>query len=73
MVVVRRLKLKPKHPLQSLLKYMDVISKLRHHHLVSILGHCIVGGQDGANTASFVFLVFEHVQNGTLRSHLTGN
>ncbi|XP_010915091.1 probable LRR receptor-like serine/threonine-protein kinase At1g14390 isoform X1 [Elaeis guineensis] len=71
MVVVRRLKLKPKHPLQSLLKYMDVISKLRHHHLVSILGHCIVGGQDGANTASFVFLVFEHVQNGTLRSHLT--
>lgn len=52
---------------------MDIISKLRHHHLVSIVGHCIASGPDGGNTMDSVFLVSEHITNGNLRDHLGGN
>ncbi|PKA64498.1 putative LRR receptor-like serine/threonine-protein kinase [Apostasia shenzhenica] len=69
-VLVRSLKLKQKISHQSLLQYLDVISKLRHRHLVSIFGHCIDTSQENVNSNS-VFLVFEYVSNGTLRSHLT--
>ncbi|XP_020572567.1 probable LRR receptor-like serine/threonine-protein kinase At1g14390 [Phalaenopsis equestris] len=70
-VIVRSLKLKQKYSSQSLLQYIDIISKLRHRHLVSILGHCIANGEGNANVPSLVFLVFEYVSNGTLRNHLT--
>nr|DAD34810.1 TPA_asm: hypothetical protein HUJ06_005450 [Nelumbo nucifera] len=70
-VAVRCLKLKNKHSPQSLLQHMEVISKLRHRHLVGILGHCIVTFQDHPNAANTLFLVLEHVSNGALRSHLT--
>lgn len=70
-VIVRSLKLKQKNSPQSLLQYIDVVSKLRHRHLVSILGHCITTSEGNANTPAIVFLVFEFVSNGTLRSHLT--
>jgi serine/threonine protein kinase len=72
-VVVRCLKLKQKYVSQNLTQYMDIISKLRHKHLVSIIGHCISDVQDISNTATMVYLVSEFVSNGTLRSHLTGN
>ncbi|KAF8399429.1 hypothetical protein HHK36_015294 [Tetracentron sinense] len=72
MVLVRCLKLKQRYSPQSLLQHMEVVSKLRHRHLVSILGHCIVTYQDHPNAASTLFLVFEYVSNGALRSHLTG-
>lgn len=70
-VLVRSLKLKQNISSQSLLQYLDIISKLRHRHLVSILGHCIANGDGNPNTPSIVFLVFEYVSNGTLRNHLT--
>ncbi|KAG0491782.1 hypothetical protein HPP92_005180 [Vanilla planifolia] len=69
--VVRILKLKPKNPSHGLPQFIDVISKLRHRHLVSVLGHCITTEQGNASTPNIVCLVFEHVCNGTLRSHLT--
>lgn len=72
MVLVKSLKLKQKHLSQSLMPHMDVLSKLRHRHLVSILGHCIVTYQDHPNTASTVFIVHEHVSNGSLRDYLNG-
>jgi len=71
-VLVKSLKLKQKHLSQSLMQHMDVLSKLRHRHLVSILGHCIVTYQDHPNTASTVFIVHEHVSNGSLRDYLNG-
>ncbi|XP_042499443.1 probable LRR receptor-like serine/threonine-protein kinase At1g14390 [Macadamia integrifolia] len=71
LVVVRCLKLKQWHSPQSLLQQMEVISKLRHRHLVGILGHCIVTYQDHPNVSNTIFLVLEYVSNGTLRSHLT--
>jgi hypothetical protein len=51
---------------------MEIISKLRHRHLVCIIGHCIVGDQENPNIASSVYLISESVTNGSLRSHLTG-
>uniref|UniRef100_A0A0D9WRM5 non-specific serine/threonine protein kinase n=1 Tax=Leersia perrieri TaxID=77586 RepID=A0A0D9WRM5_9ORYZ len=70
-VSLRCLKLKPKYSPQSLTQYMEIISKLRHRHLVSIIGHCIVEDQENPNIASSVCLVSECVTNGSLRSHLT--
>ncbi|KAA8529454.1 hypothetical protein F0562_033747 [Nyssa sinensis] len=69
-VLVKCLKLKQKHSPQTLQQHMEVISKLRHRHLVSVLGHCIVSYHDHPNTASTVFIVLEYVTNGSLRDHL---
>ncbi|KAK9277563.1 hypothetical protein L1049_007108 [Liquidambar formosana] len=69
--LVKCLKLKQKHSPQSLLQYTEAISKLRHRNLVSVLGHCVVTYQDHPNAASTVFIVLEHVSNGSLRDHLT--
>ncbi|KAK9045413.1 hypothetical protein V6N11_059293 [Hibiscus sabdariffa] len=70
-VVVKCLKLKQKHAPQNLIQHMEVLSKLRHRHLVSVLGHCVVTYQDHPNIASTVFVVFEHIANGSLRDYLT--
>ncbi|KAK1259700.1 putative LRR receptor-like serine/threonine-protein kinase [Acorus gramineus] len=69
-VVVRRLKLKQRESYQRLAQYMEVISKLRHRHLVSILGHCFVNSQIVPNTTDTIYVIFECVSNGTLRDHL---
>ncbi|XP_039033245.1 probable LRR receptor-like serine/threonine-protein kinase At1g14390 [Hibiscus syriacus] len=71
LVVVKCLKLNQKHAPQNLMQHIEVLSKLRHRHLVSVLGHCIVTYQDHPNIASTVFVVFEHISNGTLRDYLT--
>ncbi|XVF03386.1 hypothetical protein REPUB_Repub04eG0256800 [Reevesia pubescens] len=70
-VVVKCVKLKQKHLPQNLMQHMEVLSKLRHRHLVSVLGHCIVTYEDHPNTASTMFIVFEHIANGSLRDYLT--
>uniref|UniRef100_A0A2N9E118 non-specific serine/threonine protein kinase n=1 Tax=Fagus sylvatica TaxID=28930 RepID=A0A2N9E118_FAGSY len=69
-VLVKSMKLKQKHLSQSLMQHMEVLPKLRHRHLVSLLGHCIVTYQEHPNTASTVFIVHEHVSNGSLRDYL---
>ncbi|WVZ79595.1 hypothetical protein U9M48_027159 [Paspalum notatum var. saurae] len=70
-VLIRCLRLKQKYAPQNLIQYMDIISKFRHRHLVSIIGHCIVIDQENPNIANSVYLVSECVTNGSLRSHLT--
>ncbi|KAK3134000.1 hypothetical protein QOZ80_6AG0543760 [Eleusine coracana subsp. coracana] len=70
-VLVKCLRLKPKYSPQSLVQYMEIVSKLRHRHLVSIIGHCIVNDEENPNIASSVYLISECVSNGSLRSHLT--
>ncbi|KAJ3692034.1 hypothetical protein LUZ60_012384 [Juncus effusus] len=71
-VVVKCLKLKQKYNSpQNLVQYMEIISKLRHRHVVSIIGHCVSNGQDLATSPAMMYLVLEFVSNGTLRSHLT--
>ncbi|CAH1417139.1 unnamed protein product [Lactuca virosa] len=70
-VLIKCLKLKQKHSTQNLQQHMEVISKLRHRHLVSVLGHCIVSYVDHPNSGSTAFVVLENVSNGSLRDHLT--
>lgn len=44
---------------------VDIISRVHHRHLVSLVGYCIAGAQR--------MLVYEFVPNGTLEYHLHGN
>ncbi|KAF6136952.1 hypothetical protein GIB67_030716 [Kingdonia uniflora] len=70
-VVVRCLKLKQRHSSQTFLQNVEILSKLRHRHLVSLLGHCLIPHQTYPNVVDTVFLVSEYVSNGTLRNYLT--
>ncbi|XP_073059299.1 probable LRR receptor-like serine/threonine-protein kinase At1g14390 [Primulina eburnea] len=71
-VLVKCLKLKQKHSTQALQQHMEtVVSKLRHRHLVSVLGHCTVTYQDHPNTASTVFIVLENIACGSLKDHIS--
>ncbi|KAG8376417.1 hypothetical protein BUALT_Bualt09G0061300 [Buddleja alternifolia] len=69
-VAIRCLKLKRNHSTQYFMPHIEMISKLRHHHLVSALGHCFEYYLDDSSV-SRVFLVFEYVPNGTLRSSIS--
>ncbi|KAL4195552.1 hypothetical protein AMTRI_Chr05g73860 [Amborella trichopoda] len=70
MVLVKCLKLKQRQSPQSIMQRVELISNLRHRHLISILGHCFMYYQDSPGVSG-VFLVFEYVYNGTLRSHIS--
>lgn len=70
-VLIKSIKLKHKHSVKNLKQHMEVISQLRHQNLVSVVGHCIVMYQDRNNKGSTIFVVLEHVPNGSLRDHLT--
>ncbi|KAL3534854.1 hypothetical protein ACH5RR_003315 [Cinchona calisaya] len=69
-VAVRCLKTKRRHSTQNFMHHIELISKLRYHHLVSSLGHCFECYLDDSSV-SRIFLVFEYVPNGTLRSWIS--
>ncbi|CAL5368501.1 unnamed protein product [Camellia sinensis] len=70
-VAIRSLALFRKDSIRNLKLRLDLLSKLRHPHLVGLLGHCIDGGAQDDSTVDRVFLVYEHVPNGDFRSHLS--
>ncbi|CAN8266721.1 unnamed protein product [Cochlearia groenlandica] len=71
-VLVRCIKLKQKSLPQSLAQQMEVLSKLRHMHLVSVLGHCIASNQDhNQHNGNTIFIVQEYISNGSLKDFLT--
>ncbi|KAK8318716.1 hypothetical protein V6Z12_A13G191500 [Gossypium hirsutum] len=69
-VAIRCLKMKKSHSTQSFMHHIELISKLRYRHLVSALGHCFVCYLDDSSV-SRIFLIFEYVPNGTLRSWIS--
>ncbi|KAF7130211.1 hypothetical protein RHSIM_Rhsim10G0008500 [Rhododendron simsii] len=70
-VAIRSLALRRKYSVRNLNLRLDLLSKLRHPHLVGLLGHCIdAGGQDDS-TVDRLFLVYEYVSNGNFRTHLS--
>lgn len=70
-VAIQCLKMKRNHSTQTFTRHIELISKLRHKHLVSALGHCFEYYLDDSSV-SRIFLVFEDVPNGTLRDWISG-
>ncbi|KAI3473857.1 hypothetical protein Pfo_028038 [Paulownia fortunei] len=70
-VAIRSLALFRKYSIRNLRLRLDLLSKLRHPHLVGLLGHCIDGGMQDDSTIHRLFLVQEFVPNGNFRSHLS--
>ncbi|KAG5232861.1 inactive leucine-rich repeat receptor protein [Salix suchowensis] len=70
-VVIRCLKMKRSHGTHNFMQHIELISKLRHRHLVSALGHGFEYYLDDSSV-SRIFLVFEYVPSGTLRSWISG-
>ncbi|CAN6439896.1 unnamed protein product [Victoria cruziana] len=71
MVAIRCVKVKKKQNAHNFTNLIELVSKLRHHHLVSALGHCFEYYLDDSSI-SRLFLVFEYVSNGTLRENVSG-
>lgn len=69
-VAIRCLKMKKSHSTRNFMHHIELISKLRHRHLVSALGHCFECYLDDSSV-SRIFLIFEYVPNGTLRSWIS--
>ncbi|XP_020580299.1 probable inactive leucine-rich repeat receptor-like protein kinase At3g03770 isoform X2 [Phalaenopsis equestris] len=71
LIAIRCLKLKKQHTSQNCNRHIELISKLRHQHLVSALGHCFEYYLEDSSVST-LFLIFEYVSNGTLRSNISG-
>ena len=69
-VAIRCLPTSKKYSIRNLKLRLDMLAKIRHPHLVCILGHCIQVKDDGS--VNRVFLVYEYIPNGNFRSHLSG-
>ncbi|KAK6803977.1 hypothetical protein RDI58_001761 [Solanum bulbocastanum] len=65
-VTIRCQIMKKSNTRQNFMHHIELISKLRHQHLVSALGHCFQFYSDDSSV-SRIFLIFEYVPNGTLR------
>ncbi|KAK7350696.1 hypothetical protein VNO77_09574 [Canavalia gladiata] len=70
-VVIRGLPLSKKYSIRNFKLRLDLLAKLRHPHLVSLLGHCIDGA--GEHNDTKVFLIYECVSNGSFQTYLSGD
>ncbi|KAJ6764200.1 hypothetical protein OIU74_023140 [Salix koriyanagi] len=70
-VAIRCVPSSMKYSMRNLKLRMDLLAKLRHPHLVCLLGHCIDGGGQDDYRVKNVFLVYEYVSNGNFRAHLS--
>lgn len=70
-VVIRCIPLSKKYSIRNFKLRLDLLAKLRHAHLVLLLGHCI-DGILGERNDSKVFLVYEFVSNGSFQTYLSG-
>ncbi|KAJ0044755.1 hypothetical protein Pint_05730 [Pistacia integerrima] len=70
-VAIRRFKMRKRHSPQMYTHNIEMISKLRHSHLVSALGHCFESCVDDSSVSN-IYLIFEFLPNRTLRSYISG-
>ncbi|CAN4079116.1 unnamed protein product [Withania somnifera] len=72
-VAVRSLNVYRRYSNRNVKLQLDLLSKFRHPHLVSLLGHCIDGGAPDDSTVPRIFLIYEYISNGNFRAHLSEN
>jgi len=72
LVAIRSVKVIKSFSTQDFVHYIEQIFKYRHRHLVSVLGHCIECYLDDSSVSS-IFIVFEYIPNGTLKSWISGD
>ncbi|KAL5080604.1 hypothetical protein RYX36_009025 [Vicia faba] len=70
-VVIRSFVLSKKCSIQNLKAKLDLLSKLEHPNLVSLLGHCIDGGVQDDSSNQKLHLVYEYVPNGDYHTRLS--
>ncbi|EXB97691.1 putative inactive leucine-rich repeat receptor-like protein kinase [Morus notabilis] len=70
LIAIRSLRMKKRRSPAAYTHHLEMISKIRHCHLVSFLGHCLECQLDDSGV-SRIFLVFEFVPNGTLRDFIS--
>ena len=71
LVAIRSVKLTKSCRTRDFMQHIEMISKFRHHHLVSVLGHCFEHYLDDSNVRR-IFIVFEYVPNGSLKTWISG-
>eukprot|EP00253_Pinus_taeda_P020782 PITA_20782 len=64
-IAVKVLSLSSHQGIQEFLNEVDLLSKINHRNLVSLLGYC--------NETDQVMLIYEHMSGGSLRDHLYGS
>ncbi|XP_054786660.1 probable inactive leucine-rich repeat receptor-like protein kinase At3g03770 [Prosopis cineraria] len=70
-VAIRSLALSKKCSIQNLKARLDLLLKLHHPNLVSLLGHCIDSCEQRDSTTNKLHLVYEYVPHGTYRAYLS--
>ncbi|KAK2978180.1 hypothetical protein RJ640_030353 [Escallonia rubra] len=70
-VAIRQLTVSRKYTTRNLKLRLDLLAKLRHPHLVCLLGHCIDGEGFDDSGPNKVYLIYEYIANGNYRTHLS--